>query len=413
VSTVPVLVLLTDYFPYGNVSETFLETEIETLAERFEQVLVLPSHRAPGIRPLPPNVELVTMDWLEEPSSAAKWRALASRESARVLTTTLAARPRLRSYLRRRRLYLDNLARAVLKSRSLAAFARERRLEDALFYDYWLENSTLALALLRAAGKIRVGIARAHSFDVYDENWGGDPIPFQDYKGKGLDVVFAISMNGRDHLEQQVPSLRGTIRVQRLGVPEPQQLPPAGSPDKPLVVSCARMADVKRVDMIPEVLAGFDRPVRWIHFGDGPARARVEAAARKLPANVEWELRGQVDNRAVLEFYARNHVDALVSFSISEGLPVSMMEAQSYGIPIVACGINGVPEIVTAETGVCLPADVGVAAATEALASVLDPGRFDRDRVRAFFENNFKATVNYNSFSDEIIDVWKTQAQAA
>ena len=66
------LVLLTSEFPYGKVSETFLETEIEVLAKRFARIYVLPSNRADGVRTMPGNAVLVEMDWLKEPSAAAE-----------------------------------------------------------------------------------------------------------------------------------------------------------------------------------------------------------------------------------------------------------------------------------------------------------------------------------------------------
>ncbi|MBO4301339.1 MAG: glycosyltransferase [Desulfovibrio sp.] len=40
----------------------------------------------------------------------------------------------------------------------------------------------------------------------------------------------------------------------------------------------------------------------------------------------------------------------------SEGLPVSMMEAQIVGLPIVSTDVGGVSEIVTPGTGLLLPA---------------------------------------------------------
>ena len=42
--------LCTAKFPFGNKSETFLESEIEVLAERFRRIFVLPSHREEDLR---------------------------------------------------------------------------------------------------------------------------------------------------------------------------------------------------------------------------------------------------------------------------------------------------------------------------------------------------------------------------
>jgi glycosyltransferase involved in cell wall biosynthesis len=147
--------------------------------------------------------------------------------------------------------------------------------------------------------------------------------------------------------------------------------------------------------------------VRWIHFGDGPERGRVLGEASRLleGAAVEWELRGQVDNREILAFYDENHVDALLSLSSSEGLPVSMMEAQSYGIPIVALGVGGVPEIVREGTGVLLPPEAGPSEAAAGLRAALEPGRFESDEVRSLFRERFDASANYARFVDALVAI--------
>ena len=164
--------------------------------------------------------------------------------------------------------------------------------------------------------------------------------------------------------------------------------------------------------LVPEVLASLGRPVRWVHLGDGPERRRVEAAAEALDGNVTWTLVGQLPNRRVLDFYKRNHVDALLSLSLSEGVPVSMMEAQSYGIPVVGCGVGGVPEIIDDRTGILL--DVGASAAemAEGLAGALEPGRFDRGAVRRFFQGRFEARSNYNAFAETLIALHGRRASA-
>lgn len=407
----PDLVLLTAAFPYGSKSETFLEVEIEVLATRFERIFVLPSHRQDGVRTLPANAELVEMDWLAEPASAAKYRSLASPQALAVIASTAGADPVMRRHLLGK-LYLDNLARNVLKFRSLQRFVVERGVERAVFYDYWLENSTLALALLRRSGAITVAVSRAHGFDVYEERWDGAPIPFQQYKVANLDAVFAISAAGARHLETHLPAAPGKVAVHRLGVRTPARLPDARGRAKPLIVSCSSLNPTKRVHSIPGVLARLGQPVRWVHFGDGPDRARVEAEASKLGAGMEYEIAGHVANADVLRFYENNYVDVFLSLSAFEGLPVSMMEAQGFGIPIVACSIEGVPEIVTPTTGVRLGRDATADEAAAAVASTLEQSAFDRDSIRAFFAANFDAKINFNRFADALIALWKDQAAA-
>jgi glycosyltransferase involved in cell wall biosynthesis len=401
------LVLLTSAYPFGNASETFLETEIEVLAERFRRVYVLPSHREQRVRPLPPGVELVEMDWLGNPPRRARLRALASAKAVSVLATAMRSGDNLGSYLRASRFYLNNLARNALKYRMLRRFVRERGLANAVFYDYWFENSTLALALLRGSGSIRTAVSRTHRFDLYDECWSTGTVPFREAKAQALDAIFAVSESGGDYLRQRIPKQKGKVSVQRLGVRDPGHASPAGTNDPPLVVTCARLEPQKCVHLVPEVLARLDRPVRWMHFGDGPERERVAGEASRLlgggDSKVKWELQGQVDNSDVLDFYETHHVDILLSLSSSEGLPVSMMEAQSYGIPIVARGVGGVPEIVNERTGVLLSSEATPPEIAAALRKVLEPGGIAAESVRAFFKQRFDAKTNYNRFVDALL----------
>ncbi len=52
-------------------------------------------------------------------------------------------------------------------------------------------------------------------------------------------------------------------------------------------------------------------------------------------------LRGGISNAEVFQFYRDNKVDLFVNASTSEGLPVSIMEAISFGIPSIATNVGG------------------------------------------------------------------------
>ena len=128
---------------------------------------------------------------------------------------------------------------------------------------------------------------------------------------------------------------------------------------------------------------------------------------------MSWELVGHVDNREVLSFYEQHHVDALLSLSLSEGLPVSMMEAQSYGIPVVACAVQGVPEIVNEDTGILVNPEASRTEVAAGLRAALEPGRFEGGRVRQLFQARFDANTNYNMFADTLIALHEGRAFVA
>jgi glycosyltransferase involved in cell wall biosynthesis len=400
----PDLVLLTTEYPFGSASEPFLETELPIVAERFRRVYVLPSTSHHTARQLPANAELVTMPWISGPSALDRIRAIRSARVARVLRRSLGDLPDVMRHPRSVRMYADVLTRNVLKARELEAFVRARGLEHAVYYDYWFENSTLALAICRAAASIRTAVARAHNFDIYGDFTHGWAVPFPTAKALGLDAVFPISSDGEQHLAAHVPALRGKLCVSRLGVRDPGRVsPPRQAEAVPLVVTCAQLVPEKRIDLVPEVLSLVGIPIRWVHLGDGPERPRVEREARRLLPGESWQLWGQRENTQVLRFYEEHSVGLLLSVSRSEGLPVSMMEAQSFGVPVVACDVGGVSEIVGAETGILLASDAAPAEIAAAIRRTLTSGLFDATAIRTCWRQRYEAETNYGSFANTLL----------
>lgn len=407
----PDLVLFTARFPF-DAFEPFLGCELEVTAARFGRVFVVPSHVGTAPCSVPHNVTVVDLAWdYSRWTHQEKLRALVSPEALAVLRGTLEHRFNWRGYARAPRAYLDILATGILKARRLRAWIDEADLADAVFYDYWFENSTLALALLRRSGAIRTAICRAHGFDLYDERWGGGPVPYREFKAQHLDAVFVISEYGAGYLGHKLQRIRGAvgpyhakIRLSRLGVVSTDSYP-SWLPEPPLVVSCSTMLPHKQVHMIPPVLRDCGRPLRWVHFGDGPERPRVEAAAARLPPEVDWELRGSVPNADVQRFYEENAVCAFLSTSATEGIPVSMMEVQRFGVPIVAFAVGGVPEIVTDGAGFALSPSAPVTEIAQALCRAVDPSSFDRAQIRESFATRFDASTNYGAFVEDLLSV--------
>lgn len=79
-----------------------------------------------------------------------------------------------------------------------------------------------------------------------------------------------------------------------------------------------------------------------------------------LPPGAEW--RGWLDENAKADALAR--AEAFLLPSISEGLPVALLEAMSFGLPIVASRVGGIPEILTDgdDAALIAPGDPGALA---------------------------------------------------
>jgi glycosyltransferase involved in cell wall biosynthesis len=393
------IVLLTSRYPFGS-GETFLDAELPILARRFARVIVVPSAHDDNQRALPSGVRCDR--FLADASSRNLGRELlrhpgrAPSQYARAILEE--AKPRV--YLRHPAAYAGIVALNLRKFRLLKDFVRREALEDAVFYDYWLENSTLALSYLRRSGAIARAVARAHRFDLYDDCSELGAVPFRAFNVASLDSVFAISSHGLSFLVNHHPEAREKLVVSRLGVERQEPVSVAHADERPLIVSSARLVAHKRVHMIPDLLAAIGRRLRWVHLGDGPDRSKVERAASALPDRVEWKLAGSLEHDRVLDFFRTNSVALFVSLSASEGLPVSMMEAISFGVPVLATSVDGVPEIVGPSTGRLVALDEPIDEVARAVRELLDGEGPTRDEIIQFSRTNFDAETNFGNFAE-------------
>lgn len=115
------------------------------------------------------------------------------------------------------------------------------------------------------------------------------------------------------------------------------------------IVSCSNIIPVKRCNKIVDILSCLDGfQIQWFHFGDGEEREKlIQYTQNKLSDNVSFHIDGAIPNSELMDFYKNTQVDLFINVSDSEGIPVSMMEALSFGIPVIATNVGGTSEIIT------------------------------------------------------------------
>jgi len=98
-----------------------------------------------------------------------------------------------------------------------------------------------------------------------------------------------------------------------------------------------------------------DIPVHCRIIGGGPEEKRLQKAIQKYELSGTMELLGELSQDDVASLLPT--VDCYVQSSVSEGIPVALMEALACELPVVATNITGVPELVIDQkTGVLVPA---------------------------------------------------------
>ncbi|MGB9614665.1 MAG: glycosyltransferase family 4 protein, partial [Fervidobacterium sp.] len=117
--------------------------------------------------------------------------------------------------------------------------------------------------------------------------------------------------------------------------------------DKKVILYVGRLVKVKRVEIIIYIireLLNRNLNVVGLIVGDGPQRFNLEKKAKFLGLKHSIIFTGYLKEEEKYECYSI--ADLFILPSISEGLPTVLLEAASFGLPIVATNTGGVTDIV-------------------------------------------------------------------
>lgn len=165
------------------------------------------------------------------------------------------------------------------------------------------------------------------------------------------DRFLTICTSTADMLHKQYGIARENIGISYYGldIPRPPEIVyrPAGSKDrnvKPLIGLIGRVEfHQKRHDFFFNAVARseFARELDYVVFGDGPDLSACQELTDSLGLNERVRYMGWVEN--VSEWYPQ--LDVVAIPSRFEGLPIVLIEALSYGLPVLASRVDGMQEL--------------------------------------------------------------------
>lgn len=409
------LVLITSHFPFGT-GESFLESELPFLVRNFDRITII-AQDTKGEKTRIIN-EAITVCRFNPSTTFAGFLALPFlllgnfRLITEIVNNELKFRHKIDETLSIGKLLF--LLRKTIKAIQLRDFIRDNipqgNMEDSfVFYSYWLKTGAHAIAMLDYSGSI--SIARAHRNDLYEERTEKGYLPLLGFLSEKLDSIFFISENGKSYFQEKLRICRPEFKVSYLGTLRPYEPTYTEEEGDFVVVSCSNLITLKRIDLIIKALClvKTSRRLHWIHFGEGALKNKLkDLAARDLSKikNIRYHFMGYLPNNELHKFYSSNRVDLFVNTSSSEGIPVSIIEAQSYGIPVIATNVGGVKEVVRSGTGSLLDPDFTPADLAKMIEYYIVMDRDNTGLIRKkAFENwklNFNAADDYVTFIENI-----------
>jgi glycosyltransferase involved in cell wall biosynthesis len=384
-------------FPYKN-GEPFLLQELDILSTRFKKIIIFPLDLSSGrsIYSLPKNVEVAHFN-IFSPYNRVKMLLNNFFFVTGVFVGEFIHSSNRWSYISNGVTHLNVLLSRINAAKQLSKVLPQKN--KVLAYTYWFNQWTFILSILnKKQGNISL-VTRIHGMDVYEEQHSETNFffPFRYFQEKHIKKVLSISSNGKDHFLKRSPQFQRKTETQRLGVKD-HGLNPINSDSEFILVSCSAFQKYKRVHFIPELIRDIKFPMKWIHFGDGDERRKVEEKISGLPSHIKVELRGHVSPDELMDFYANNPVDLFINVSETEGIPVSIMEAMSFGIPCLAPNVGGIGEIVSEKNGYLMEGNFKKESFTSTLskfaARSIEEKQILRKNARETWQKNYDVTAN-------------------
>lgn len=398
------LLLLTAQYPFGK-GETFLEQEIKFLAKNFNVTIL--SRDGSGIkRKVPENVKVFK---LKKRNIFVKIGGITCSFFNKIFWQDLKIAKKNNELTFHWIIYLSlsiaqgkHIKRTILKNPILK--------NNNILYSYWSNPVSYSLVLVKQAlNNMPKIVLRAHRYDLYKTPSTNFAQPLKFYMDKYVDSFVFISMDGYNYYKKNYAnSNKDKYFISYLGIENEVGLCNKSQDNVLRIVSCSYIKPVKRVNLIIEALSKINNiNIEWTHLGDGQDSEKIKQLAYdKLRHinNLKYDFKGYVSNKDIYKIYKDNQIDLFINVSESEGIPVSIMEAMSFGIPIIATDVGGVREIVDKSMGYLMDGNTDANQISKLILSYYyeDNNKKDilRKNSRAKWEKVFNGKNNYNLFVD-------------
>lgn len=346
------LFFFTASFPYGK-DEAFIEDEINVLCAAFDKVIIITNNTTGSIRPLPDNVFIEYFPYnltVFEKISAITFLSdkMYAGEAGYVKSVYKV------NYSHAiRKIILTSIYKARKTERYILQWQQKYAQPNDILvlYSYWMNDMAIGCALTKAHHNSFRFVTRVHGWDLYAERHTPAYLPFRRFISDNADQVCFISHQGLNYFKNTYNISKGdNLGVNYLGTS--QRIIKEYKRDSALLrlVSCSSVIPLKQLDRIAETISLMPEniSIEWTHLGGGHELGNLTKLANRLfsgKPHIQFHFTGALTHEDVIRYFNTHTVDLFINASRYEGLPVSLMEAFSFGIPAIAPNIGGISEI--------------------------------------------------------------------
>lgn len=386
-----ILYLYTSKFPYGD-QEVFIHNELRYLSKHYDKIIITPLF--PDTRCIYKlDQNIIVNNSLLPPSNLL-----------RILSIIFIKRKILKAYIidfkekktYRKYRWMVKWLKSYINTNYLYRHHHKKieNISNGIVYFYWTSSIVNILPFINKNPNV-VYVTRLHGGDIYLNRSNGYS-PIKKKVLNSVDYFLPISKDIKNYLMSIYSIPEGKIFINRLGSAKHIENTPVENNKLLRVVSCSSIIKIKRVEMIIDILKHIeDELVEWHHFGDGVLQEDIIRKSKSLPKNIKAIFHGRVNNYNILENYSNIYYDVFINVSKHEGVPVSIMEAMSYGIPVIATDVGAVNEIVNNENGLLIDKNFDSFEVAKTIMSIKgDKWRNKRENAYSFWRDNYNLVQN-------------------
>lgn len=151
--------------------------------------------------------------------------------------------------------------------------------------------------------------------------------------------------------------------------------------------------------------------IKCTFFGDGPLENSLKELTEKYKISDRFYFGRKVAHSEILNMYTDNKVDCVALPSIvtdngeKEGIPVSLMEAMAYKVPVISTNTGGIPELVDGKSGFLIE-QKNYKELKAAIKSIIE----DKEQVKNMVEEGYKKVYEefyISTVTDKLLNLFK------
>ncbi len=301
---------------------------------------------------------------------------------------------------------------AIAKKLAKLCASEKISLDTTFFcYHYWNHDGVVIEYLMNKRFQFRPkkSISRAHSIDLFHNDWPKGFVAFERLKIDHLHRIYAISEIGLNYLKKKFPKEQFKFHLAYLGVKDEYK----GTVDFPVgkftILTVSNIAEIKRLPLMVDIMKYLPKDLfQWVHIGDGIAQYANPLRNYAENSGIDFKFLGHYHQNQIHQFYQNHDILCFINLSYMEGVPVSIMESMMHGIPCIATQVGGTAELIqNNHNGYLIQPEIDIEGTANLILTLSqDPylwKTFSKN-CREVYLKKLNSNSNYHQFYQEMIE---------